>query len=131
MKELSEIIQEMVDNGNSMGQMDLKTAIVFVTEAYESGMEKARSLITNEHNEEDYWYFVDPYFGTYTEEEMISSLDSKRTFYKEGVVYQKPHIILEFSEKCADTIYFDSDEEMEGWFESFMEEFGKPFIYID
>lgn len=44
MKELSEIIQEM----------DLKTAIVFVTEAYESGMEKARSLITNEHNEEDY-----------------------------------------------------------------------------
>lgn len=54
MKELSEIIQEMVDNGNSMGQMDLKTAIVFVTEAYESGMEKARSLITNEHNEEDY-----------------------------------------------------------------------------
>lgn len=54
MKELSEIIQEMVDNGNSMGQMDLKTAIVFVTEAYESSMEKARSLITNEHNEEDY-----------------------------------------------------------------------------
>lgn len=54
MKELSEIIQEMVDNGNSMGQMDLKTAIVFVTESYESGMEKARSLITNEHNEEDY-----------------------------------------------------------------------------
>lgn len=54
MKELSEIIQEMVGNGNSMGQMDLKTAIVFVTEAYESGMEKARSLITNEHNEEDY-----------------------------------------------------------------------------
>jgi hypothetical protein len=51
MKELSEIIQEMVDNGNSM---DLKTAIVFVTESYESGMEKARSLITNEHNEEDY-----------------------------------------------------------------------------
>lgn len=35
-----------------MGQMDLKTAIVFVTEAY--GIEKARSLITNEHNEEDY-----------------------------------------------------------------------------
>lgn len=22
-------------------------------------------------------------------------------------------------------------QEMEGWFESFMEEFGKPFIYID
>lgn len=40
--------------GNFMGQMDLKTAIVFVTEAYESGIEKARSLITNEHNEEDY-----------------------------------------------------------------------------
>lgn len=54
MKELSEIIQELVDSSNSMGQMDLKTAIVFVTEAYEAGMDKARSLITNEHNEEDY-----------------------------------------------------------------------------
>lgn len=43
MKELSEIIQEMVDNGNSMGQMDLKTAIVFVTEAYEFGIEKAHN----------------------------------------------------------------------------------------
>ena len=47
MKELSEIIQEMVDNGNSMGQMDLKTAIVFVTEAYESGMDKAKELINS------------------------------------------------------------------------------------
>lgn len=46
MKELSEIIQEMIDNGNSMGQMDLKTAIVFVTEAYKAGIEKARSLTT-------------------------------------------------------------------------------------
>ena len=54
MKELSEIIQELVDSSNSMNQIDSKTAIVFVTEAYESGMEKARSLITNEHNEEDY-----------------------------------------------------------------------------
>lgn len=54
MKELSEIIQELVDSSNSMNQIDSKTAIVFVTEAYESGIEKARSLITNEHNEEDY-----------------------------------------------------------------------------
>ena len=42
-----------------------------------------------------------------------------------------PHIILEFSKRHDESIYFDSDEEMEGWFESFMEEFGKPFIYID
>lgn len=47
------------------------------------------------------------------------------------IVYQKPHIILEFSKRHDESIYFDSDEEMEGWFESFMEEFGKPFIYID
>lgn len=54
MKELSEIIQELVDNSNSMNQIDSKTAIQYVVEAYESGMEKARSLITNEHNEEGY-----------------------------------------------------------------------------
>lgn len=30
-----------------------------------------------------------------------------------------------------ESIYFDSDEEMEGWFESFRQEFGKPFIYIE
>lgn len=48
MKELSEIIQEMVDNGNSMGQMDLKTAIVFITEAYESGMEKELRIIEHD-----------------------------------------------------------------------------------
>ena len=47
MKELSEIIQEMVDNGNSMNQIDSKTAIQYVVEAYESGMDKARNLIKN------------------------------------------------------------------------------------
>lgn len=73
----------------------------------------------------------DPCFGTYTEEKMISSLEKRYAFYKDGIVYQKPHIILEFSKRHDESIYFDSDEEMEGWFESFMEEFGKPFIYID
>lgn len=62
---------------------------------------------------------------------MISSLEKRYAFYKDGIVYQKPHIILEFSKRHDESIYFDSDEEMEGWFESFMEEFGKPFIYID
>lgn len=79
----------------------------------------------------DYWYYWDPCFGTYTEEKMISSLEKRYAFYKDGIVYQKPHIILEFSKRHDESIYFDSDEEMEGWFESFMEEFGKPFIYID
>lgn len=60
-----------------------------------------------------------------------SSLEKRYAFYKDGIVYQKPHIILEFSKRHDESIYFDSDEEMEGWFESFMEEFGKPFIYID
>lgn len=64
-------------------------------------------------------------------EKMISSLEKRYAFYKDGIVYQKPHIILEFSKRHDESIYFDSDEEMEGWFESFMEEFGKPFIYID
>ena len=36
-------------------KMDLKKLPqCLFTEAYESGIEKARSLITNEHNEEDY-----------------------------------------------------------------------------
>ena len=43
MKELSEIIQELVDSSNSMNQIDSKTAIV--TEAYEAGMDKAKELI--------------------------------------------------------------------------------------
>jgi hypothetical protein len=39
MKELSEIIQELVDSSNSMNQIDSKTAIRYVVEAYEAGME--------------------------------------------------------------------------------------------
>lgn len=42
MPELSEIIQDLVENSNSMNQIDSKTAIQYVVEAYESGMDKAR-----------------------------------------------------------------------------------------
>lgn len=45
MKELSEIIQELVENSNSMNQIDSKTAIQYVVEAYEVGMDKAKELI--------------------------------------------------------------------------------------
>ena len=45
MKELSEIIQELVDN--SMNQIDSKTAIQYVVEAYEAGMNKAKELINS------------------------------------------------------------------------------------
>lgn len=37
MPELSEIIQDLVENSNSMNQIDSKTAIQYVVEAYESG----------------------------------------------------------------------------------------------
>ena len=47
MKELSEIIQELVDNSNSMNQIDSKTAIQHVVEAYEAGMNKAKELINS------------------------------------------------------------------------------------
>lgn len=47
MKELSEIIQELVDNSNSMNQIDSKTAIQYVVEAYEAGMNKAKELINS------------------------------------------------------------------------------------
>lgn len=66
-----------------------------------------------------------------TEKGMLESISKRTSFYKDGIVYQKPHIILEFSERHDESIYFDSDEEMEGWFESFRQEFGKPFIYIE
>ncbi len=51
MKELSEIIQELVENSNSMNQIDSKTAIQYAIEAYESGMDKARSLIKDDSSE--------------------------------------------------------------------------------
>lgn len=49
MRELSEIVQELVENSNSMNQVDSKTAIQYVIEAFESGMEKARDLIKNDN----------------------------------------------------------------------------------
>lgn len=63
----------------------------------------------------DYWYLLDPCFGTYSEKGMLESISKRTSFYKDGIVYQKPHIILEFSERHDESIYFDSDEEMEGW----------------
>lgn len=72
----------------------------------------------------DYWYLLDPCFGTYSEKGMLESISKRTSFYKDGIVYQKPHIILEFSERHDESIYFDSDEEMEGWLESFRQEFG-------
>jgi len=78
----------------------------------------------------NYWYHWDPYY-TYTEEKLLSVLDNEHEFYKNGEVYQKPHIILKLSDKYDESVYFDSDEEMEGWLESFKQEFGKSFIYIN
>lgn len=49
MRELSEIVQELLENSNSMNQVDSKTAIQYVIEAFESGMEKARDLIKNDN----------------------------------------------------------------------------------
>lgn len=45
MKELSEIIQELMEDSNSLNQIDSKTAIQYVIEAYEAGMNKAKDLI--------------------------------------------------------------------------------------
>lgn len=59
MKELSEIIQELVDSSNSMNQIDSKTAIRYVVEAYEAGMDKAKELI-KDSGEINYWRIKDP-----------------------------------------------------------------------
>lgn len=37
-------------------------------------------------------------------------------------------IYHEFAETISEN---ETDEEMEGWLESFRQEFGKPFIYIE
>lgn len=36
---------KLIDNSNSMNQIDSKTAIQYVVEAYEAGMDKAKELI--------------------------------------------------------------------------------------
>lgn len=46
----------------------------------------------------DYWYLLDPCFGTYSEKGMLESISKKESFYKDGIV---PHIILEFSERLS------------------------------
>lgn len=53
----------------------------------------------------DYWYLLDPCFGTYSEKGMLESISKRTSFYKDGIVYQKPHIILEFSERHDESIY--------------------------
>ena len=52
----------------------------------------------------DYWYLLDPCFGTYSEKGMLESISKRTSFYKDGIVYQKPHIILEFSERHDESI---------------------------
>ena len=50
MKELSEIIQELVDSSNSMNQIDSKTAIRYVVKTYETRMDKTKELIKDSKN---------------------------------------------------------------------------------
>lgn len=45
MKEYARKHPGLVDNSNSMNQIDSKTAIQYVVEAYEAGMDKAKELI--------------------------------------------------------------------------------------
>ena len=45
MKELSEIIQALVDSSNSKQQIDSKPTIRYVVEAYDAGMYNAELLI--------------------------------------------------------------------------------------
>lgn len=76
--------------------------------------------------EKAYWYLLDPCFGTYSEKGMLESISKRTSFYKDGIVYQKPHIILEFSEMSLSILIVM----MEGWLESFRQEFGKPNTFI-
>lgn len=90
---------------------------------YINGSLVKRVLVFKTRKHPDWVHYVDDScFGkyieiigthvTYTEEKMISSLEKRYAFYKDGIVYQKPHIILEFSKRHDESIYFDSDEEM-------------------
>ena len=110
----------------------IKRILVFKTRKHpewKHEIEDTKFLFWKRHF--DYWYLLDPFLGTYSEKGMLETISERTSFYKDGIVYQKPHIILEFSERHDESIYFNSDEEMEDWFESFRKEFGKPFIYIE
>lgn len=49
MKELSEILQELIDSSDS----DRIDAIIFIAEAYEAGMNKASKLINPSEEDND------------------------------------------------------------------------------
>lgn len=78
----------------------------------------------------DYWYYLDSRFGTYSEQKMLKKIDVKNSFYKDGIVYRKPRVILEFSETHFEVIYFDNDNEMNDWVKSFTQKYKNSFILV-
>lgn len=78
----------------------------------------------------DYWYYLDSCFGTYSEQEMLKEIDVENSFYKDGIVYRKPHVILEFSKTHFEVIYFDNNNEMNDWVKSFTQKYKNSFILV-
>ena len=79
----------------------------------------------------DYWYNC-LYLGEcFSEEEMIAELDPKKDFFKNGVVYTKPHIVFELSDECDEVLYFETNNEMTEYLESFLDRYGTSFIFIE
>lgn len=52
----------------------------------------------------DYWYFIDPCFGIYTEEGMISSLDSKRIVAENVLSYSEIRVLEELESQFLKNI---------------------------
>ena len=105
----------------------IKRILVFKTRKHpewKHEIEDTKFLFWKRHF--DYWYLLDPFLGTYSEKEMLETISERTSFYKDGIVYQKPHIILEFSERHNESIYFNSDEEL---IKNFMTNTSKEVAY--
>lgn len=73
------------------------------------------------------WSFDD---HKYSMSEMEKAIESYN-FFKGKEVYVKASVKITFSRKDAEYIYFDSDQDMRDWVDSFISKYGKKlYFYI-
>lgn len=84
----------------------------------------------SKHIDREYWMtpwsFDDHKYSMSEMEEAIESYN----FFKGKEVYVKASVKITFSKKDAEYIYFDSDQDMRDWVDSFISKYGKNYISI-
>lgn len=79
---------------------------------------------------EDYWK-LSWSEKHYSEQEMLDRLEfCDKSFYKDGKVYNYPHIYI-YYKKDYELKLFKTDEEMFKFLEEFEQQFGKSFILLN